>query len=463
LSDNRLKIRTKDKNILMRRFSLLFLLLALVLSSCNDDNNLFDKSADERVADAIANLKSDLIAPTNGWLLKYRPESDAGVYNVLLKFGADNKVNIKTDLAVNDGEFFDQTVYYRIDNSMGIELIFETYSFFSFLFEQERANFGAEFEYIFVNRTPDNALVFVSKSDRGVPSRITLIPATANDVNLLGREVSSNLGRFTSSLRMVYNNKDMAISLTRDNLRRNMTFTYVSKKTDISFGEELDFTTGYLIQADSLVLDTPLAGTFNNQDYAIRSFKLSELSETTINICPEPTTSPAYSGTILNSNEGIVLETSLFDIYGANFHQRSRIFIAPIYYIFDEDGWPAETQILEEIEGAEFMVLLYDAGTRFEQQNLTAIGFLIDNGDNSQGTFALKKFVPTLIENNLRFNFASDFTLYDNQNTTANVNNINKYLDKLTEGGRTYIYRVNRFFYEFYNPCSGWSFYFQAL
>jgi hypothetical protein len=94
---------------------------------------------------------------------------------------------------------------------------------------------------------------------------------------------------------------------------------------------------------------------------------------------------------------------------------------------------------------------------------LTAIGFLIDNGDNSQGTFALKKFVPTLIENNLRFNFASDFTLYDNQNTTANVNNINKYLDKLTEGGRTYIYRVNRFFYEFYNPCSGWSFYFQAL
>src|SRR5690606_3310169 len=109
------------------------------------------------------NLKSDLIA--NPWKMKYTPDETAGSFWVLLNFNDDNTVTIKSDLGANDGEFFEQTLTYRIDSSLGLELIFETYSFFSFLFELDQATFPAEYEFNYVNKTPDNALVFLSKSD----------------------------------------------------------------------------------------------------------------------------------------------------------------------------------------------------------------------------------------------------------------------------------------------------------
>jgi hypothetical protein len=49
-----------------------------------------------------------------------------------------------------------------------------------------------------------------------------------------------------------------------------------------------------------------------------------------------------------------------------------------------------------------------------------------------------------------------------NPSPPANVSNMNPYLDKLTQGGKTYIYKINDDFYEFYNPCSKWTFVFQV-
>lgn len=129
-----------------------------MLTACKDDEvAIFEKTADERAAEAIASLKADLVAPANGWRIKYRPEAESGSFYVLLDFNEDNTVNIKSDLGYNDGEFFDETVTYRIDNSLGLELIIESYSFFSFLVEEGQAAFQAEYEFNFVNKTPDDA------------------------------------------------------------------------------------------------------------------------------------------------------------------------------------------------------------------------------------------------------------------------------------------------------------------
>ena len=50
----------------MKRITYLALVLLASLVSCEDDDiNLFEKSADERAADAIATLKQDLVAPAN--------------------------------------------------------------------------------------------------------------------------------------------------------------------------------------------------------------------------------------------------------------------------------------------------------------------------------------------------------------------------------------------------------------
>src|SRR5690606_6989705 len=123
---------------------------------------------DERVAEAKAALKQDLTA--NPWKLKYKPEQGAGSFWMLLEFNDNDQVTIKSDLGSNEGKYYEQTISYRIDSSLGLELILETYSVFSFLFEQDQATFLAEYEFHYVNKTPDNALVFRSKTDVGNPT-----------------------------------------------------------------------------------------------------------------------------------------------------------------------------------------------------------------------------------------------------------------------------------------------------
>lgn len=444
----------------MKNYFFLFLALTALISCKDDDANVFDKRAEERTAEAIAALKNELVSPEHGWTLKYQPEPDAGSYYVILKFEEDNQVNIQTDLSVNGGEYYNQTISYNVRNSLGLELIFENYSFFSFLFEQEQAGFGAEFQFSFVNKTPDNALVFNSISDRGSPTRIVLAPATQNDVNFLGRDLSSNLSAFNTSLKLSLDDQDLAVYMTRDNLRRNIIFKYISKKTDIGAGEQVSFTTGYLVQGDSIILDEPFQTTFMNQDLRINSLRFDEYSQTVSNICSEPIEAPLYHGLIPNNGEGFLMENSLFDIEGANFHQRSDFFISPNYYIFDQDWMPADERIAQDVAGAQAMQLYYNldlGGT-----SLYAIGFYIQNADESV-TWALKEFTPVLNENLLQFNFADEYTFFGDQNTTADLNMIDKYLDLLTQGDKTYITRVNSFLYEFYNPCTGWRFFFEAI
>ena len=202
------------------------------MTSCKDDEiAVFEKTADERVAEAIATLKQDLVSPANGWRLKYRPEDESGSFYVLLNFNEDNTVHIKSDLGSNDGQFFEQTVTYRIDSSLGLELIIETYSFFSFLFEQDDATFLAEYEFNFINKTPDEALVFNSKTDPGTPTILLFEQASADDVALLGTQLSTNLNimsedlnMIASSLKLTYQNRDLSLFLVLDTFQANSNY-----------------------------------------------------------------------------------------------------------------------------------------------------------------------------------------------------------------------------------------------
>src|SRR3954462_12513721 len=98
-----------------------FIILIIVFSGCRDNNiNVFDKTADQRAAEAIANLKSELIAPADGWRMKYTPESGSGSYYVLMNFNADNTLTLRTDLSADSGAYQQQTLTYRIDNSLGL-------------------------------------------------------------------------------------------------------------------------------------------------------------------------------------------------------------------------------------------------------------------------------------------------------------------------------------------------------
>lgn len=439
------------------------ILLAALLSCEDDDIRIFEKTADERAAEAIAALKQDLIAPANGWIVKYRPQEGAGAYYVLLDFQENDKLVIKTDLGAEDGEYFLDTISYRVDNSMGLELIMENYSFFSFLFEQEQASFGAEYEFNFVNKTPDNALVFQSKSDVGVKGIILFEEASVEDENLLGTALATNLGllasdldKFTSSLKLTYNDKDLVLYLSLDELRRTVTVTSASLKSNTATTQSVNFSTGYLIEGGQIIFDDVLEGTILGNAVTIASLELEDVGESTLNICADPIPIHTFSG-VTSAGDNIFLETSLIDVGGQSFAQLSDFYFSPLVYIFD-NGVSASEQIQQDVAGALEMHLYYgfDLGGG---ELLYGIGFVIQNLDGTV-TFALREFTPVITENRLTFNFDPDITLYGNQNTSANINNVNIYLDALANGDHTYVFPLQQDLYEFYNPCTGWSFVF---
>jgi hypothetical protein len=448
----------------MKKVRYIFWILILALSSCKDDDNtVFEKTADERVSEAIADLKDDLTSPPNGWKLKYKPEIASGSFYVFLTFEEDNKVNIRTDLGANDGEFFNQTITYRIDNSLGLELIMENYCFFSFLFEQNSATFGAEFEFNFVNKTPDDALVFRSKTDFSNPTILVFEEAASGEADaLLGTAVSENLNimaadldNFTPSIKLTYLNKDLLFFISLDNSVRTINFTSAARKSNNQNTQSVNFSTPYVIKGDSIVFDSPLSGNYLGNNITIKSIKLNSLSDIEFNVCPDPIPAHAYAG-VTSANDAITLETSLLDINGVGFTTLSDFYVAPLGNIFN-NGQSAGAAIAQDITGAQAMQLYYNfdlSGTPFY-----AIGFFIQNA-NGTVTFALRQFTPVLTGNNIVFNFAPDISIFGSQQTDANIQNVNIYLNALSDGGDTYVFEFAENLYEFFNPCTGWSFVF---
>ena len=110
-------------------YSIIGILLLLV--SCKEETeSVFEGTPEERAGIAMQELPDALTAPENGWRVKNISLKTSGSYWVLLHFFDDNRLVIESDLGANDGKFFMDTLTYRVDNSLGVELIFETYSFF---------------------------------------------------------------------------------------------------------------------------------------------------------------------------------------------------------------------------------------------------------------------------------------------------------------------------------------------
>lgn len=450
----------------MKKILYITSLLLVGLSSCKDDDiAVFDQTADERNAEAIADLKADLVAPANGWRIKYTPEDGFGSYYVLMNFTEDNTVRIRTDLGVEDGTYFDQTITYRIDSSLGLELVLENYSFFAFLFEQDRATFGAEFEFLFVNKTSDDALVFRSKSDITFPGTILLFEAAdADDEQLLGTEVSTNLNELkgdldfiTTSYKLTYNTKDLAFFVSMNPFLRVIDFTAVARKSDPSSSTALNFGTPYTIKGDSVVFDERFITNAFSNSINIKGFKLNSLSDGSIDVCANPIAVKLYAG-VTSAGDAITLEPSLLDGNGSRFGSVTDFFVADPNNVI-RDGESLGDALTEDIEGIVAVQLYYNynlGGSPFY-----AMGFYLNNADGTT-TFALRQFTSTRVGNNLQITFATDISIFGSP-TPANQDNMKLYLDQIAAGGTTYVLKYNDNLYEFYNPCSAFAILFQPV
>jgi len=278
--------------------------------------------------------------------------------------------------------------------------------------------------------------------------------ALATNLNTM----SNDINRITQAYKMTYETKDLILYMSLDELRRNISITSSSKKSNTSSIKTIDFTSPYTIQGDSLSLDHALSGTFLGTSINLKGIKFKNLTTSSLDACGSPITTHAYNGTT-SSNENVVFESVLKEVSGKSFSTFSFMY-SPLNFIFDH-GYNASAQISADLTGANSMQLYYNIKLN-DGSTLYGIGFFLINSDGTR-SFVLKEFTPTLNDNNVVFTFKPGFRIFENQNPDADINNITKYLDYLTQGDQTYVYKYSSDLYEFYNPCSGWSFVFVAV
>ncbi|MDO4163625.1 MAG: DUF4302 domain-containing protein [Bacteroides sp.] len=143
---------------MMKKFFSIYTLLALLtLGACTSEvDDVFDKSASQRIEDAIANDLSVLRGASNGWVMEYYPSSTLtyGGYTMLVRFGTDGEAQVACDLFSKD---LVATSVYEVKQSMGPMLTFDSYNEI-FHFFSEPANelgigdrgYGMEGDYEFL-------------------------------------------------------------------------------------------------------------------------------------------------------------------------------------------------------------------------------------------------------------------------------------------------------------------------
>ena len=251
---------------------------------------------------------------------------------------------------------------------------------------------------------------------------------------------------------MTYQDKDLVLYVALDAVRRTFTVTSASLKSNTQSVQAIDFSTPYLLQGNSIIFETPLEKTILGNAISISSIQLNTFGATTLSLCADPMTFHNYTA-ITSANDPVVIETSLVDVTGSSF-TASNFYFTPLEYIFN-NGASMYYQVPKDIAGAVEFHMYYGLPLQ-SGEALYAIGFVIQNADGTT-TFALREFTPEIIGNNIKFNFAPDISIFGDP-TTANVENVNIYLNALTEGDNTYAFKLNEGVYEFYNPCTGWSF-----
>lgn len=230
--------------------------MALILvASCvdNDVDPLFDQSVNERTDALKQEYLEALTSSEDGWIGYYSPNKDFGIYSVLMKFDEDGSVQINSDY--NQGED-DNSITYRIDKSLKIELVLESFAVFHQIFSINDNNNGGEFVFNILSAT-ESEIVLESKTDTGDDITVlTLRKALPEDLDLDALKViESGLagGEDGSGPRNILLNDVEIGSFTFGVSDRTATITYFDES-----GAEITTSVRIIVTADGFELEEPL-------------------------------------------------------------------------------------------------------------------------------------------------------------------------------------------------------------
>ncbi len=454
---------------MMKQNAIVCLLAMSLLFSCDDENENNLPPVEERVESAIASLRADLTAPPNGWKLQYQPTPESGTFFMLLKFTSNGDVNIKSDVADNNGEFFDQTITYRIDNALGLELILETFSVFHHLFELDQATFGAEFEFLFKTRENNN-LLFESISDFSDPTQLVFEPATATDESLFALEISQNLNAFgqlspqvfggiAPSQQIVIQNRNISVFWTIDITKRNLVAEFARIGTTpaeviAGNGINLNHTSGYTIQDGMMILLNPLSFVLNGQQNNISELSLTTFSMDAASLCPTSPVAdnPKYTG--FSSGLGnVTMLNSLLSTRGSAF--QNSVYSVNAQFVFDGNGQALTDggSIGTKFPLATGFVFFYGVPLNNPNIPIYSVGLIFDDGN-----VFVREFKPTSTKINLvDLDFLDQFFFSGTLPAPGTDEDLKAIIDEIFTGGQVYAFDFpanGATVFRLFNPCN---------
>ncbi|WP_147678141.1 DUF4302 domain-containing protein [Algibacter pacificus] len=245
-------------------------LLLLFVSSCtdNDVEPLFEKSIKERTDEFITIYQDVLTKPDNGWVGYYSPNESFGAYAMVMKFDADGNVKINSDY---DEGIHDNTITYRLDKTLKIEMVLESYSVFSEIFSlNDNANQG---EFVFnILSVTDEEIILESKLDYGNDVTVwTLTPAgpTSTDFEPIYNSAEMIAGDGTNSVfRNILLNDDIIATFNYNVSTRLATVSYLKDDSVVVENAPIAITaTGFSFLKPLVINETSLTSfTFNETE-----------------------------------------------------------------------------------------------------------------------------------------------------------------------------------------------------
>lgn len=453
----------------MRGLLLTFSIFTLVVS-CGFDEEPKLPSVEERAAEAIDDLQDELVRPSNGWRLDYQPTTGTGTFLIILDFNTDGTVRVLSDLEANDGEFFDQTLSYRIDNAQGLELIFEIYGVFHYLFELEQASFGGEFEFIFQEEVGNN-LIFSSKTDGVNPTIIQLVPASTTDISSLSTEATSvlnqgifqseNLGNVGSfgTFNIYLEDNDHTLSITFDLTRRNLKVLGIAQGQTMdeifanANGSAINQQSRFNVANEQIVLANPIQVNFGGVSYTISEIPIENFAESAESFCEgQDVTVSNFSSTGGSSLGNISGTSSLYQTHNA-FTADDNFFSVNSFFIYDEQDNSIFQQLEAELPGVAAFQWYH--GTEIADSTFNGLGFVtVDEFNNVEFYLRGLDFVQN--GNFIEITFDGGDLITDTDVTQEQIDGLYALTDLIFSGGEVYVMELTNLggLLEFYNPCN---------
>lgn len=456
----------------MKRLLAIGIVLGLFIG-CGDEEKPLP-SVEERVSEAVGNLTDLLTAPANGWKTYYKPTSQAGSFLMILDFNTDGTVKISTDVPFEDGAYLEQTIPYRVDAGRGLELVFETYGVFHYLFELDQASFGAEFEFIYDEQVNDN-LLFHSKSDFSDISVFLLQPASATDKALLSPSVAANFDLFTGQSPILFggvdptqqlylSGLDLSIFWTVDLDKRTADFDIAGKGSDISSivsggYTELNAFRGFTFQDGKMVFNSPVSIEAAGKSITLTEITMGSFSETGDPLCPGGENTPKYEVGVADAGTGL-LTKNLFNSSGLGFEKQADTYYSVnVLYVLDDslNSLSVDGSIAELLPNALGFMMTF--GMENDSIPANSAGFIVE-GEEGYGEFYLRALDISSVGNAFSISLKDEY--YFSQTATAQDSlAMQTITDEIFEGGVVYAFDLpidGITVFQFYNPCNEYEF-----